>query len=278
MNLVLAIDQAFEPIAAVCIASFLIHTRFDSLILVTPTNFNLTRIAFIAESYNTTLVHRPIPSDSVIYKLPVELQPYFYCIEALNQPSSGRYLYVDADTLCVSDLVALKQLSLDIYTPFAACSHGRPMPDRSLILNLKTPYHYFNAGVFLFDSELIRSFVTPDAVIHFYLLNSALCRFREQCALNALLHDRVKFLPGQYTLLNWMRKRQTGTRWHNLTVNSMAYCLEDVRDNMKIIHLSAGSLPYNIESSRHEQMDLYWLLVQSSLSRPSAIPRYSDLW
>ena len=277
MNLILAIDQAFESIAAVSISSFLIHTRFDSLILVTPPDFDLTRISFIANSFNIPLVHQPISTESPLYQLPKDIQPYFYCVEALRQPLTGRYLYVDADTLCVSNLLELKQLHLDIHTPFAACSHGRPMPDRSLILNLKSPYHYFNAGIFLFDSDLIRPYITPDTVVEFYLSNTALCRFREQCALNAILRDRVKFLPGQFNLLNWMRKRFSAIPWHDLSINPMAYCLEDVREKMKIIHLSAGSLPYEVESSRHEQMDLYWLLIKSGLSSPSSLPRYIDM-
>lgn len=278
MNLVLAIDQVFEPIAAVSIASFLIHSRFDSLIVVSPPDVDLSRIANIANSFNVPFVHQLISLNSALYQLPRDIQPYFYCIEALRQASSGRYLYVDADTLCVSNLLMLEHLDLDVQTPFAACSHGRPMPDRSLILDLESPYHYFNAGVFLFDSHLVRMHITPESVVEFYLSNTALCRFREQCALNAVLRHRVKFLPGQFNLLNWMRKRQSSSPWHDLSNNPMAYCLNDLREKMKIIHLSAGSLPYKVDSSRHERMDLYWLLIQSGLSSPSSLPCYCDLW
>ena len=80
------------------------------------------------------------------------MQPYFPCIEALRQNRSGRYLCVDADTLCVASYRPLEDLPLDDEFPLAACSHGRPMPDRSLLLGLESHYHYFNAGVLLFDS------------------------------------------------------------------------------------------------------------------------------
>ena len=106
------------------------------------------------------------------------LQPYFFCIEALLQ-RPGRYLYVDADTLCVSELSALEDLPLDVAS--VACSHGRPMHDRALVLGLESPFHYFNAGVMLFDASALASRITPAAVVDF-TKHRALCRFREQCS------------------------------------------------------------------------------------------------
>ena len=115
-------------------------------------------------------------------------------------------------------------------------------------------------------------------VVDFYIKNKAMCRFREQCALNALLSGHVKFLPSQFNLLSWMRERHAQHHWQDVSVNSMAYCLKEIRKNMSIIHFSNGTLPDRIPSERHERIDQYWLFLEKNLSNPLELPLYSDLW
>ena len=52
------------------------------------------------------MVWQPIGPEAAASLEPA-LQPYFFCIEALRQNRPGRYLYADADTLCVRGLSAL---------------------------------------------------------------------------------------------------------------------------------------------------------------------------
>ena len=170
MHLLLALDKGFESLAAVAIASYLSHHRFESVVLVTPADQRLDRLEAVAAVFDVPLDWQPIPDDAAIHRLPRDLQPYFYCIEALRQREPGRYLYVDADTFCVAGLESLEVLPLDDQTPLAACSHGRPMPDRSLVLGLDSPFHYFNAGVMLFDSATLAELVTPAAVVEYVAL------------------------------------------------------------------------------------------------------------
>ena len=256
MHLVLALDSGFEGLSVVSLASFLLHHDFESVVVVSPVGDPLHRLEQVAKEFGVPLRWQTIGTDSILQSLPLEIRPFFR-IEALQQRQPGRYLYVDADTLCVSDLSGLEDLPLDLSKPLAACSHGRPMPDRSLVLDLESPYHYFNAGVMLFDSSaLLVNQITPAAVVDFYFKHRALCRFREQCALNGLMRGQVQFLPGQYNLLSWMRERQSQGRWHNVAANPMAYCLPDVWKRMAIVHLSAGALPTEVEPSRHERVDV----------------------
>ena len=279
MHLLLALDKGFETLAAVAIGSYLLHHRFESVVLVTPVDQHLSRLEAVAAAFDVPVEHRPIGQDAALHRLPRELQPYFYCIEALQQPRSGRYLYVDADTLCVSGLESLDVLPLEDRTPLAACSHGRPMPDRSLVLGLDSPFHYFNAGVLLFESEPLAEVVTPDSVVDYALSNDACCRFREQCALNALLRGRVRFLPGQFNLLSWMREREHRNRWHDTTANAMAACLPDVWERMAIVHCSAGAVPLKVPRKQHEPADRYWLMLHEAISDPERLPqlpRFAD--
>ena len=275
MHLLLALDRGFEALAAVALTSYLLHQRFESVVLVTPADQRLVQLEAVAAAFGVPLVWQPIGPQAALHRLDPAIQPYFFCIEALQQNQSGRYLYVDADTLCVSDLSALEDLPLDPERPLAACSHGRPMHDRSLVLGLESAYHYFNAGVMLFDASALASRISPTSVVDFYLRHRSLCRFREQCALNGLLRGQVQFLPGQYNLLSWMRERQAQGRWHNVAANPMAYCLPDVRERMVIVHLSAGALPAQVEPSRHEVMDLYWLYLEQALHKGQPLAQLS---
>ena len=281
MHLLLALDQGFEPLAAVALTSYLLHHRFSSLVLVTPADQRMHQLEGIAAAFECPCRHQPIATEAALHRLPADLQPYFFCIEALQQHEPGRYLYVDADTLCVAGLAALEQLPLGGTTPLAACSHGRPMPDRALVLGLEGPYHYFNAGILLFDSVLLNAVLRPEQVVDYYLQHQALCRFREQCSLNALLSGQVQFLPGQYNVLSWMRARQSSSPWHDVASNPMAYCLPDVRDKKAIVHLSAGAIPDRLPPERLEQPDRYWMKLQQDLSQQVSLPqlpRYADLW
>ena len=275
MHLLLALDRGFEALAAVALTSYLLHQRFESVVLVTPADQRLVQLEAVAAAFGVPLVWQPIGPQAALHRLDPAIQPYFFCIEALQQNQPGRYLYVDADTLCVSDLSALEDLPLDPERPLAACSHGRPMHDRSLVLDLESAYHYFNAGVMLFDASALASRISPASVVDYYLRHRSLCRFREQCALNGLLRGQVQFLPGQYNLLSWMRERQAQGRWHDVAANPMAYCLPDVRERMAIVHLSAGALPAQVEPSRHEVMDLYWLYLEQALHKGQPLAQLS---
>lgn len=281
MHLLLALDQGFESLAAVALSSYLLHQRFESVVLVTPTGEPLQQLEAIAAAFAVPVRHQPIADDAALHQLPAAVRPYFFCIEALQQDVPGRYLYVDADTLCVSALEDLAALPLSEATPLAACSHGRPMHDRALLLGLESAYHYFNAGVLLFDSAGLAALLSPGQVAEYFLAHQALCRFREQCALNALLRGRVQYLPGQFNLLSWMRARQAQNPWHDLACNPMAYCLPDVREKAAIVHLSAGALPSRLPEQRREKPDHYWLMLQQelrSLEAAPQLPRYSERW
>lgn len=277
MHLLLALDKSFEHLASIAIVSFLLHQKFESLVVVSPEAEKFDAVESIAHAFGVPYRHHSISSDSPLNLLSTDVRPYFYCIEALDQELPGRYLYVDADTLCISNLESLANLDLDSNRPIAACSHGRPMPDRSLILGLESPYHYFNAGILLFDSNNLNNILSPRSVVQYFLKNNALCRFREQCCLNVLLKDNIQFLPGQFNVLSWMRERQSKHKWQDLSANPMAYCLPYIRENKSIIHFSNGSLPNKIKKSCHEKVDYYWLLIERNLGNLTQIPHFSDL-
>lgn len=280
LKLLLALDECFEPLAEVAVASFLLHQPLAAVVVCTPADTSVERLRRLCGLFDIPLQQQVIPADSPLQHLPPSVRPYFYCIEAIaNVGGNERYLYVDADTLCISDLDELVRLRLEPGKPFAVCSHGRPMQDRQLCLDLPSAYHYFNAGVILFEAGTeLQQIITNDAV-QFYLEHQALCRFREQCALNHLLRQRVVFLPNQFNYLSWMRERQADSPWHDLKANPMAYTLPSVRDHLAIVHFSAGALPSRLPVARLEQPDRYWLQLQAALQEAtssSELPRFGE--
>lgn len=277
LRLLLAIDSQFEALAEVAIYSFLLHTKLEQVVVVTPANTVLQRAPQLVERFKTSFRQVAIPAQAACNQLTEEIRPYFYCIEAMEQvchgelaSTPGRYLYVDADTCCVRDLAPLERLSLDSAHPVAACSHGRPMVDRQLVLELESPYHYFNAGVILFESEHLGKLTNSKSIVEFYRNNQAVCRFREQCALNAVLRGRVRYLPNQFNYLSWMRPRATSNPWHQLANNPMAYYLEHVREELAIAHFSAGAIPTNVGEDKLEAVDRYWLGLSEELKLSQA--------
>lgn len=277
LRLLLALDSGFEPLAAVALASFLAHNHFERVVVVTPNGTHLNTLPAIAGRFQTPLNHITIPTNAACEALDRSVKGYFYCVEALEEVCHGsladdaaRYLYVDSDTLCVRELTELAELPLSETKPLAACSHGRPMVDRQLILELDSPYHYFNAGVLLFDSWRLAAHISSSSVVSYFQANRAVCRFREQCALNAMLRGKVRYLPNQYNYLSWMRPRNAGGMWHHTSANPMAYCLNHVREELAIAHLSAGGIPNRMESERHEMIDSYWMTLHSALMAKSS--------
>ncbi len=272
MRLLLAIDADFESLAAVAVMSFLIHNRLECVTVVTPAGTRLERLPAIAKAFDTAFEQLEIPVGTVLDRLAADVRPYFYCVKAIDlvcrrhaDSHSVRYLYVDADTLCLRSLVELESLALGESHPVAACSHGRPMVDRQLILGLESAYHYFNAGVMLFDARNLGKVIMINDVVSYYESHLALCRFREQCALNALLKGRVQYLPNQFNYLSWMRMRLSTGQWHHLAFNPMAYCLQDVRKNLAIVHLSAGAIPSALAVEKHEDCDRYWMYLAAKI-------------
>ena len=59
MHLLLALDQGFEQLAAAALTSYLLHQRFESVVLVTPKEQRLNQLEAIAEGFGTPAVARP---------------------------------------------------------------------------------------------------------------------------------------------------------------------------------------------------------------------------
>jgi len=267
LQLLYALDAKCLSLARISLYSFCLHAPVATIRVVTPAGVDITPLHSIADAFQRPLVHSVLADDDPIQRLPSSLRPYFYCLSALAQPGSGPSLLVDADTLCVGDLQRLHALRLTAEHPIAACSHHRPMPDRQLALHLPTPFHYFNAGVLLFDPQHLAQHFRLDAALQFFDQHQVFCRFREQCVLNALLSNHLHFLPPRFNLLSWMRHRARRSPWQSELVNPMASLLPQERANAQIVHYSNGCLPRRLHWYQRDCFDRYWLQLEAVLHR-----------
>jgi len=265
LQLLYALDTNCLSLARISLFSFCLHAPVASIRVFTPAGVDITPLRRIAEACQRPFAQSVLADDDPIQRLPATIRPYFYCLSALVHPGSGPSLLVDADTLCVRDLQPLHALKLTADRPIAACSHCRPMPDRQLALHLSTAFDYFNAGVLLFEPQLLSNHFQLDASLQFFDHHQVLCRFREQCVLNALLADRVHFLPPRFNLLSWMRRRVRRHPWQLQTVNPMAALLPQERSLAQIVHFTTGSLPRRMRWYQRDCFDHYWLQLEAVL-------------
>ena len=265
LQVLYALDAYCIPLARISLLSCCLQVPVASVRVVTPVGVDISQLRRIADSFQVPLVQTFLADDDPIQRLPTSIRPYFYCLSALAQPGDGPALLLDADTLCVGDLQPLLELSLTAQRPIAACSHHHPMPDRQLALNLPSPFSYINAGVLLFEPQLLAQHFQLDAALQFFDQHRVLCRFREQCVLNALLADHFHFLPPRFNLLSWMRHRARRSPWQSELLNPMAALLPQERAQAQIVHFSNGCLPRRLRWYQRDRFDRYWLQLEAAL-------------
>ena len=265
LQLLYALDAYCIPLARISLLSCCLQAPIGSIRVVTPSGVDISPLRRIADSFQLPLVQSFLADDDPIQRLPDSIRPYFYCLSALAQPGQGPALLVDADTLCVGDLQLLLALRLTSEKPIAACSHHHPMPDRQLALNLQSPFAYINAGVLLFDPQLLAHQFQLDVALQFFDQHRVLCRFREQCVLNALLADHFHFLPPRFNLLSWMRHRARSSPWQSELLNPMASLLPQERSQAQIVHFSNDCLPRRLRWYQRDRFDHYWLQLEAAL-------------
>jgi len=273
MNLVLAVNAHFIELAEVSIASFAVHNKISKVYIGLTKDCRREYLKIIACRYDFEIFFFELGDGlNAANDLDESIRAYFYCIEIIAFICSMQidcdqenYLYIDADTLCVGRIKDLIDLRLTENEPVAVTSHGRPMVDRQLMLGLETPFHYFNAGVIYFNARYLKGEISGINIYEEYNDSKVQFRFREQCLFNKILKGKVKFVPNTYNFMSWMRERSSKNKWNKIENNLMAYCLDDIRSNVKIVHFSGGALPSRLNEEYQDVYDKYWLYVRKNL-------------
>ncbi|MEX2805644.1 glycosyltransferase family 8 protein [Streptococcus sp. H31] len=111
-----------------------------------------------------------------------------------------RILYMDADILCLNDIIPLYRLDLSDKL-FAAASHTSDTNIPELVNKLRLRNFesegYFNSGVLLMNLELGRQEVRRQDILSYIEKNSLLLFLPDQDILNALYGHKTLLIPDQ---------------------------------------------------------------------------------
>ena len=116
----------------------------------------------------------------------------------LVPPTVKRLLYLDTDTVVVSNLSALFNASLD-GKPVGAVDDNYVSVQP--LIGISTPGEYFNSGVLLIDMDLWRTQQVSERTMEYLLNYPERIQFVDQCGLNAVLHRNWRKLDDGFNFI-----------------------------------------------------------------------------
>lgn len=174
----------------------------------------------------------------------------------------NKIVYLDIDTICLTDIEKLFRIDLQEYL-LAACQDygviaklkgkkGEPIEYFQKNVGCKNPFtEYLQSGVVLFNiTELIKQ-NTEESLINTAINNKF--NYIDQDVLNKVCHGKVLFLDS-----SWNVQVESGTKkgiMSLLPIKLYHKWLED-RKNPKIIHYASYCKPWNVPSS--DLADIWW--------------------
>ena len=119
-------------------------------------------------------------------------------------PKIKKLLYVDADTLCVGDILQLKKFSFDDKMIMAVIDRGEWLPQHKKEIGIADEQNYFNAGILYIDLEKWNQFKMSQKMMK--LLNEKHLSFQDQDAINLLAGNQIKSIPVRFNQFLLMKK------------------------------------------------------------------------
>lgn len=220
MNIAFLIDDNYSEQLSVVLASLLKNdkhnTKFNIYVLdIGISETNKAKIKRLKGNYEINF----IPIDEKLFKD----FPSINHLKTLNYarillPSlveCDKILFLDCDILVLDDLSKL--YNMDFEDTYACVIKDRTSNEiftirQKEILNIK---NYFNAGVMLLNLKKIRQDKIESRCIKFILENPDKILFLEQCALNYVFQDNVKFIDKKW---NYQYKLNVSKKAKNISI------------------------------------------------------------
>ena len=204
--------------------------------------------------------HKEVYTEDLYYRIVV---PYI-----LN--NFDKALVIDADIIVNHDLAELYETDIDGYmaaavkdTVMQGYLNGM-VPDQEeyirTVLNISSPYDYFNSGICLMNLKNIRSTYSLEYIKNFVKKYIPIVRIYEQDMLNVLFYGHVKFLDQTwnfFTMSNdWV------TKCINLSPLASFLKYQETRKAPYIIHYAAAPKPWqnpSVDMGKH-----WWITARKS--------------
>jgi len=193
-------DDNYLQHLTVAITSLLENNRQHAFVLhVVHNDANAAKLAMLAEHVagypNAEL--RLYAFDDAPYRhfrldAHITLASYFRLfLTSILPPDIDRILYLDADIVVLNDVAPLWELPFDGKLIAAVPNLFSQNNER---LGLPADYCYFNAGILVVDLDGWRREGLLERFVDYVERNHLILRWHDQDALNAVLHERVKYL------------------------------------------------------------------------------------
>ncbi|MCY3045364.1 glycosyltransferase family 8 protein [Aerococcus urinae] len=152
-------------------------------------------------TYHPVLIDPDIFQDAPVSKRYPETIYYRLLAHYFLPDQLERILYLDADILCINDLVPLYETDLGDHL-YGAASHAKltKITDQinKLRLGNSQADHYYNSGVLLMNLKVIRQKVKAEDIFEFIKENRYQLILPDQDVLNALYSQYIFDLPDHF--------------------------------------------------------------------------------
>lgn len=261
MNIVCNIDDAYVKYCSVMLTSLFENNKEEKIdihIITTHlTEDNRQLLNQQVHKYGNEiyyyLVKEELLKDYPIYTQEhISLSAYLRIFVAQVLPANiNKVLYLDCDLIVCGSIYDL--WNIDISNVAVACvedmwSGKQDNYDR---LAYDKQYSYFNSGVLLINLDYWREHNLIPQIIRYILDNGSKLIFYDQDALNAILHDKKKFIPLRWNMQDGFFRVKCRIHKDRLPL------LEEELKHPVIIHYTGGKKPWNYKSQHPYKKEYY---------------------
>ena len=203
-------------------------------------NENKRKLRFLEKKYYKCNIYFIEMNDNIFENARINRYPvptYYRLLLAELCPNINRIIYLDGDTIILTDLLELFNLNMNNNIVLGFLDNAQRF---AKIFGIKTKY-YVTAGVILLNLELIRKENFTEKFFNFMKVNKKLLKQEDQTVINIVLHKRVGFLPAKYGMWAFYNKTQFFFHNHYQNYTNIIQCysdneMNDAWNNPSILH------------------------------------------
>ncbi|QXE02088.1 glycosyltransferase family 8 protein [Terribacillus sp. DMT04] len=178
--------------------------------------------------------------------------------EVITDPNVERVIYIDCDTLVLTDVSELQELNLD--GKMLAAVEDAGQLQRLEKMNITNEGRYFNSGMMVIDMENWRNHSISDKVLRFINENNDpdYLYLHDQDALNAILWDKWKPIHPRWNAQSFIILK---TKTPKDLAERKRH--KEARQSPAIVHFTGANKPWNSDVG-HPYAPLYFKFLQQT--------------
>jgi len=266
--IVFAANEKFVPIVSVAINSVIknsninrnydifileqnISTQSKMIISSMANNYTNISIRFVNVTY-------AVSAYTLVAKAHISVETFYRFLTQDILPKYNKVLYLDCDLVCLTDVAELYDTDISDYMLAATLDpdfigqvnlpNGELLNYALKVLKLNNPFQYFQAGVLLFNTEMMRNKYSVD---EWLTMASEPYKYSDQDVLNRYCQGFVKFVDMSWNVLIECNNFRMKVIIPNSTEAICSSYLKS-RENPKIIHYAGYQKPWNQSNVDYE--------------------------